>query len=65
VHSSDNLPIGTTVEILQPEYVAGAIGAVLGQEELIEGEPSNRWLIQVIGEDIVLSLTPDEFRVIR
>jgi uncharacterized membrane protein len=65
VHSSDNLPIGTTVEILQPEYVAGAIGTVLGQEELIEGESSNRWLIQVIGEDIVLSLTPDEFRVIR
>ncbi|WNZ22618.1 hypothetical protein HJG54_06930 [Leptolyngbya sp. NK1-12] len=70
MHSSEELPIGTTVEILQPDYVAGAIGTVLGPEELSEGELSegklsNRWLIQVIGEDMVLSLTRDEFRMIR
>lgn len=52
------------VEILQPDYVAGEAGIILGREELAEGQPSNRWLVQVIGEDVVLSLAPDEFRPI-
>jgi hypothetical protein len=64
VHSSADLPIGTRVEILEPDYVAGAIGIVLGREELIDADLTDRWLIKVVGEDIILSLSPDEFRVI-
>lgn len=64
MHSPEDLAIGTRVEILQPDYVAGAVGIVLGQEELIEGESGDRWLIKVVGEEIVLSLTLAEFRVI-
>lgn len=60
----ENIQIGARVEILQPDYVADALGMVLGREELVEGQPSDRWLIQVLNEEIVLSLTVDEFRVI-
>lgn len=60
----EQIQIGARVEILQPDYVADAIGIVLAREELVEGERSDRWLIQVVGEEIVLSLTIEEFRVI-
>jgi hypothetical protein len=62
--SPEDIRAGIRVEILQPDYVAGEIGVILGREELVEGQLSNRWLIQVIGEDVVVSLTPDEFRII-
>lgn len=62
--SPENIRAGMRVEILQPDYVAGEAGIILGREELAEGQPSNRWLVQVIGEDVVLSLAPDEFRPI-
>lgn len=64
MNSPENIQIGARVEILQPEYVADAIGIVIAREELVEGELSDRWLIQVVGEDVVLSLTIEEFRVV-
>jgi hypothetical protein len=64
VHSPENIQIGARVAILQPDYVADAIGIVIAREELVEGELSDRWLIQVVDEDVVLSLTTEEFRVI-
>ncbi|HEY9640414.1 MAG TPA: hypothetical protein V6C57_08020 [Coleofasciculaceae cyanobacterium] len=61
--------VGAKVRILQPDYVAGKTGIVLTQEILSTGQPSDRWIVQVEHEDgehedIVLSLTPDDFQVI-
>jgi hypothetical protein len=64
VNSPENIQVGTRVAILQPDYVADAIGVVIAREELVEGELSDRWLIQIIGEDVVVSLTIEEFRVL-
>lgn len=61
----EDIPIGTRVQVIQPDYVAGSIGIVLGREEVIEGEPSNRWLIQVRTQNIILSLSRDEFRILE
>ncbi|MCU0525031.1 MAG: hypothetical protein MUF72_09425 [Elainella sp. Prado103] len=58
------LPIGTRVEIIQPDYVAGQIGLILGREEVVEGEPSRRWLVRIVSEDAVLSLAREEFRIL-
>lgn len=60
----EEIPIGTSVEIIQPDYVAGSIGIVLGKEEVVEEQPTDRWLIQVSSEDMILSLARDEFQVI-
>lgn len=64
MNPSENIEIGARVEIVQPDYVAGTIGIILGREELLEGESTNRWLIRVIDEDVILSLTIEEFRVL-
>ncbi|NJO80196.1 MAG: hypothetical protein HC827_17915 [Cyanobacteria bacterium RM1_2_2] len=64
MYSPENIQLGARVEILQPDYVADAIGIVVAREELADGQLTDRWLIQVIGEDVVLSLTIEEFRVI-
>lgn len=60
----EQIPVGTPVEIIQPDYVAGQLGIILGREEVVEGEPSDRWLVQILGEDAVLSLARDEFRIV-
>jgi hypothetical protein len=62
--------VGDRVEILQPPYLAGKIGLILGQEDVILGQSSDssensrsaRWLIQVIPDEFVVSLKLDEFR---
>lgn len=59
------LRIGSLVKILQPDDVEGVIGIVLSKEELLDGQTTNRWIIQVISEDILLSLAPDEFEVLE
>lgn len=64
MHSSADIPIGARVKILQPDYVADRIGTVLGREEVLEGQSTGRWLIQVITEDVILSLQPNEFEVL-
>lgn len=62
--SSDNVPIGARVEVLHPDYVAGKVGIVRSREELADGQPSDRWIIEVSGEDVVLSLSRSDFRVL-
>lgn len=51
--------------ILRPAYVAGKVGVVCGRESGSDGQPSNRWLIQVDSdtENIVVSLTWNEFQL--
>ncbi len=49
--------------ILYPEYVAGKRGIVCAREIIINDKMSDRWLIQVESENIVVSLNADEFRV--
>ncbi|MFM7577030.1 MAG: hypothetical protein ACKO5Q_08875 [Microcystaceae cyanobacterium] len=61
----EEIPIGTRVEIIQPDDVAGCWGIILGREEIEEGEWTDRWLIQVGAEEMILSLAQDEFRVIQ
>ncbi|WAL60527.1 hypothetical protein [Thermocoleostomius sinensis] len=65
--SPENFQAGTRVEILYPETMVGKIGVILGPEVLGDGQPSDRWLIQVEeeAEATVLSLSPDEFRLLR
>lgn len=62
-----NIRVGARVQILQPDYVADRIGIVISPEVLSEAEASDRWIVQVedeAGEEILLSLDPDDFRVI-
>lgn len=51
--------------ILYPEYVAGKRGIVCAQEVIINVKMSDRWLIQVESENIVVSLNLDEFEIIN
>ncbi|MEC4818640.1 MAG: hypothetical protein SAK29_36005 [Scytonema sp. PMC 1069.18] len=51
--------------IQYPPYVAGKVGTVCDREVLCDGKPSDRWLIQVDSEDILVSLTPQEFELLR
>ena len=71
LQSSETIEVGNTVLILYPEYVAGRIGLVCGQENINrEALPKllprrlARWLIQVDSENMVISLTADEFQII-
>jgi hypothetical protein len=65
LHSPNDIQVGDQVLILQPAYVAGKVGVVCGQEVISGGQSSDRWLIQVVSEDMVVSLTRDEFQVLR
>ncbi len=64
MHTPNTFPVGERVLILHPAYVAGKVGVVCAQEILSDGQPSGRWLIQIDSEDIMVSLTPNEFQVI-
>ncbi|KAB8320644.1 hypothetical protein SD81_003500 [Tolypothrix campylonemoides VB511288] len=57
--------VGDKVLILRPAYVAGRVGIISAKEVLSGGHPSVRWLIQVGSEDIVVSLNPKEFEVVK
>ncbi|KAB8331535.1 hypothetical protein SD80_023890 [Scytonema tolypothrichoides VB-61278] len=57
--------IGDKVLILYPAYVAGRVGKVCAKEVLSGDYPSERWLIQVNSEDIVVSLNSKEFEVVN
>ncbi|MBD2464338.1 hypothetical protein H6G89_25365 [Oscillatoria sp. FACHB-1407] len=61
----DMIQVGDRVEILAPTYVAGKIGVVCGRELLTTDELSDRWLIQVDVEQMIVSLYTSEFRVIK
>ncbi|NMG10872.1 hypothetical protein [Brasilonema sp. UFV-L1] len=57
--------VGDKVLILRPAYVAGKVGVICDQEMLFCGHLSGRWLIRLDSEDIVVSLTPKEFKVVN
>jgi hypothetical protein len=59
-----SIQVGNKVLILRPAYVAGKVGVVCSRESLLEGQASNRWLIQVDSDNMLVSLTPQEFQVI-
>lgn len=65
MHISRNIQVGDQVLILNPAYVAGKIGVVCGREVQSGGQFSDRWLIRVISDDIIVSLTADEFQVLH
>ncbi len=58
---SADFQIGDRVEILQPEYLAGKNGIVIGREEEQGIQQSDRWLVQVIPDNYLVSLLPYEF----
>nr|WP_066382395.1 MULTISPECIES: hypothetical protein [unclassified Anabaena] len=64
MHIPKSLKIGDRVVILSPAYVAGKFGVICGRETLADGRSSNRWLIQVETDNIVVSLNLQEFQVI-
>ncbi|BAZ37355.1 hypothetical protein NIES4101_32760 [Calothrix sp. NIES-4101] len=57
--------IGDEVLIISPEYAAGKLGVVCGEEVLANDEISGRWLIEVVSEKIVLSLMTHEFELVK
>ncbi|RAM52805.1 hypothetical protein BLD44_018695 [Mastigocladus laminosus UU774] len=64
MHNSENVQVGAKVLILEPVYVAGKTGVVRCLEQLSDGRLSDRWLIEVNAENIVVSLACNEFQVI-
>ncbi|MCP6759704.1 MAG: hypothetical protein NHB32_13255 [Fischerella sp. CENA71] len=64
MHNSENVQVGAKVLILEPVYVAGKTGVVRCPEQLADGRLSDRWLIEVDDENIVVSLARNEFQVI-
>ncbi|HIK06784.1 MAG TPA: hypothetical protein IGS40_19170 [Trichormus sp. M33_DOE_039] len=64
MHIPKTIQIGDKVLILRPAYVAGKFGVICGRESLADGQSNNRWLIQAEVENIVVSLTPQDFQVI-
>ncbi|MEB3178263.1 MAG: hypothetical protein VKL59_04375 [Nostocaceae cyanobacterium] len=65
MHTPENLEAGDRVVILSPAYLAGKQGVICTRELLSDGQPSQRWLIEVVGEDMVVSLNPDEFELLH
>ena len=64
LRTPEDITLGARVLILLPTYVAGKVGTICGREVLSDSQPSNRWLVQLDVEDIVVSLTPKEFRIL-
>jgi hypothetical protein len=56
--------VGDKVLILHPNYVAGSIGIVRGEEVLSDGRSSGNWIIEVTSQDLILSLNSKEFKII-
>lgn len=65
LHIPKSIQVGDKVLILRPAYVAGKVGVVCGRESLADGQSTNRWLIQVEMENIVVSLNSQEFQVLN
>jgi hypothetical protein len=64
LHQSETIQVGDRVEILQPSYLVGKTGIVCGKEELSKARSGDRWLVRVIPDEFVVSLTIDEFRAL-
>ncbi|WP_199320165.1 hypothetical protein [Leptolyngbya sp. FACHB-261] len=59
------IQVGTRVQVLQPDYVAGCLGVVCAREALLDGQGLDRWLIQVDSGEVLVSLPPNEFQVLE
>lgn len=60
-----DIHVGARVKILQPDYVAGQTGVIISPELLSDNQPSDRWIVQIDAEDMLLSLHPSEFLVLE
>jgi len=67
LYNPNNVQVGDRVLIQSPEYLAGIVGVVCAPEVLSDERKSQRWLIEVSHqeENIVVSLAPNEFQVLR
>ncbi|MGJ5673192.1 MAG: hypothetical protein ACR9NN_06205 [Nostochopsis sp.] len=63
MQNPQKIQVGNVVLILYPEYVAGKKGVVCAQEVIINKKMSDRWIIQIESENIVVSLNPNEFKL--
>ena len=52
------------VEMMEPDYAASRIGQIVAREVLQNGQDTGRWIVKVVDDDLILSLLPDDFRVI-
>ncbi|MDH6058009.1 hypothetical protein NWP25_10890 [Chrysosporum ovalisporum Ak1311] len=62
MYTSNSVRLGDKVLILRPAYVIGKVGIVRGIESNSHSQANIRWIIQIESENIVVSLTPDEFQ---
>jgi hypothetical protein len=53
------------VRILRPRYVAGKLGVLMAKERTPSARASSRWLVKLVKEQVLLSLSADEFQVIQ
>ncbi|MDB9303715.1 hypothetical protein PN488_04875 [Nodularia spumigena CS-591/12] len=61
MYTSNSVQVGDKVLILRPAYVIGKVGVVCGLESSSDSPANTRWIIQIESENMVVSLTPDEF----
>lgn len=67
LENSERIQVGDRVLILNPSYVAGKYGVVLGRESISDSQTNQRWLIQVEDEEsseVVVSLVLGEFTLV-
>jgi hypothetical protein len=53
------------VRILQPRHVAGKVGVLMAKERNPSARATSRWLVKLVNEQVLLSLSVDEFQVIN
>jgi hypothetical protein len=65
LYNSENLQPGDKVLILSPAYLAGKVGVICDRELLSDNQPSQRWLIEIVDENMVVSLNSVEFKLLH
>lgn len=64
LYTSHSVKVGDQVLILRPAYVMGKVGVVCGMESSYDSQANTRWIIQIPSENMVVSLTRDEFETL-
>ncbi|BAZ08484.1 hypothetical protein NIES4071_02890 [Calothrix sp. NIES-4071] len=65
LYNSNKIKAEDKVLILYPPYVAGLEGIICGQEKSSKRENSKRWLILVNLENFMISLTSQDFILLK